>query len=98
MHDFPLPFHSRHADRDDPQLTPAMFALGLWIRLGCIGTAAFVAALVALIDPETSAGAALAVAAASAIVAALAWSSVRRALRAEDTGRRKPAQRASLSS
>ena len=97
MHDFPLPFHSRYAEREDPTLTPGMFALGLWIRLGCVGTAAFVAALVALIDPETSRGAALAVAAASAIVGALAWSSVRRALRAEDT-RRKPAQRASLSS
>jgi hypothetical protein len=97
MHDLPLPLHSRYADREDPQLTPGMFALGLWIRLGCVGTAAFVAALVALIDPETSAGAALAVAAAGAIVAALAWSSVRRALRAEDSGR-KLAQQAPLSS
>ena len=97
MQDFPLPFHARYAERDDPQLTPAMFALGLWIRLGCVGTAAFGAALVALIDPETNAGTALAVAAAGAIVATIAWASVRRALRSEDTVR-KLAHRAPLSS
>jgi hypothetical protein len=97
MPDFPLPVHARYADRDEPQLTPALFALGLWIRLGCVGTAAFVAALIALIDPETSVGAALAVAAAGAIFASLAWSSVRRALRADDAGRTH-ARHASVSS
>src|SRR5262245_59680883 len=85
MHDFPLPYHARYSNHAAIESSPTLFVLGLCIRLSCIGAATFVAALVALLDADTSVGTALTVAAAGAIVGTLAWSRVYRALRADKT-------------
>jgi hypothetical protein len=96
MHEFLFSHDVRH-DRAAVQPALGMFALGLWIRLGFVGTSAFVAALVALLDAGTDVGAALAVALGGGALAAVAWSRIRSALR-QDTTQTSIAQRAPINS